>query len=121
VFKSNRKGTDRWVVTAVHDDPDGQSKIKAFAYCARVQSRSRSRSVDIEDNADEDRTAACKPGEELLGGGYTTRPRPDWDNNDGPDNFYFASYRDGVRQWLAGAHNHSSVGGEIVTTAICRT
>jgi hypothetical protein len=122
VFKSNRKGTDRWVVTAVHDDPNAQSKIKVFAYCLRgVGVRARGDSVEIEPNADEMATAACKPGEELLGGGYTTTPRPDWNNMTGPDNFYFASQRSGPREWQAGARNHSSVDGEIVTTAICRT
>ena len=122
VFQSNRKGSERWAVTAVIDSPDADSKIRAFAYCLRgLDLRARSKRSDrVESNADGTGAAKCKPGQELLGGGFTTTPRPDWNNDDGPDHFYFASRRAGPRRWGVGAHNHSSVDGFIKTTVICR-
>ena len=121
VFKSNRKGSERWAVTAVLDSPDADSRIRAFAYCLRgLDLKARSRIADVGSNDDGSTAAHCRAGEELLGGGFKTRPRPDWENESGPDNFYFQSQRFGPRAWFAGAYNHSSVDGEVVTTAICR-
>jgi hypothetical protein len=123
VFKSNRKGSERWAVTAVLDSPDADSRIRAFAYCLRgLDLRVRTKNSDtVESNADGTGRARCGRGQELLGGGFTTTPQPDWNNMDGPDHFYFASHRAGPSRWAAAAHNHSDVAGRIKTTVICRT
>lgn len=122
VFKSNRKGSERWAVTAVIDTPDADNKIRAFAYCLRgLDLRARTRRSDtVEGGSDGSGAAKCGRGQELLGGGFTTTPRPDWDNSTGPDHFYFASRRSGPSRWAVAAHNHSSVDGVIKTTVICR-
>jgi hypothetical protein len=95
--------------------------LAAFAYCERgVQVKIRSRSSDpIPDEGIDSVKASCHRGETLLSGGYTTTPKPDYENTSGPDLFYYASHRAGPRSWTASAHNYSSVAGRITAFAYC--
>ncbi len=108
-----------WKVTSAFEDIP--VKLVAFAYCqpgVTVEVRSRS-STSIPHDGDGSATASCHKGETLLAGGYTTTPKPDWDNAAGPDLFYDTSYRSGRRSWTARAHNYSNVSGKILVFAYC--
>jgi hypothetical protein len=109
-----------WKVTSAFENIP--AKLAAFAYCQRgvnVKVRSSS-SAPIPTGGDGSTTASCHTGETLLAGGYTTTPKPDWENNVGPDLFYNASYRSGARSWTASAHNFSDVSGTITAFAYCK-
>lgn len=120
-FKDYAASARKWKVTVAFDDVPAD--IQAFAYCQRgVDVKVRSKSSDpIPDNGGGSVTAACHEGETLLAGGYTTTPKPDWENAAGPDLFYYASHRSGSRSWTASAHNYSSVAGSITAFAYCET
>lgn len=101
------------------------AELAVFAYCERgvvVNVRSGS-SGSIPGMSGGSATASCDKGETLLAGGYTTNPLPDWNNTIGPDLFYSASYRSGVRSWTASAYNFSNVNsmtaGTITAFAYC--
>jgi hypothetical protein len=110
----------KWRVMATFETPP--AKLEAFAYCEQgVTVKVRSKMSDpIPDNSSGSATAQCHTGETLLGGGYTTTPTPDWDNNAGPDLFYDASFKSGARSWTARAHNYSNVAGQITAFAYCQ-
>ena len=97
------------------------AKLAAFAYCQRgVTIKTRSSTSDpIAPDSDGSATASCHKGETLLSGGYTTTPKPDWENNTGPDIFYAASYRSGARSWTARGTNFGQ-SGEITAFAYCK-
>lgn len=110
------------VMAAIETTP---AELHVFAYCERgvaITVRSGS-SGSIPGDASGSATASCHKGETLLGGGYTTTPLPDWNNMIGPDFFYSASYRSGVRSWTASARNYSEVNsmtaGTITAFAYC--
>jgi hypothetical protein len=120
-YKDYAASAHNWKVTVAFEDVPAD--IKAFAYCQRdVDVKVRSKTSDpIPDEGVGSVKASCHEGETLLAGGYTTTPKPDWDNNAGPDLFYFASHRSGSRSWTASAHNYSSVAGSITAFAYCET
>lgn len=109
----------KWSVTSVFENLPG--KLAAVAYCERgVHVNVRSHSSPIASSAATgSATASCYKGETLLSGGYTTTPTPDYDNKTGPDLFYGASYRSGLRSWTASAINYSVVSGKITAFAYC--
>lgn len=118
-FKSRRVRAHRWKVEAVTDG--GDARLRVFAYCReRGEVRRRSSSEAIAASSDGLATARCRPGEELLAGGYATSPRTDYYNTTGPDLFYNTSFRLGDRGWTARARNYSAVGGTITAFAYCR-
>lgn len=117
-FKDYAASVGKWtVMSAIENIP---AQLEAFAYCQRgadVKVRSRSSGM-INHGGNGSATASCHKGETLLAGGYTTTPKPDWNNAAGPDLFYSASYRSGVRSWTASAHNYGKP-GEIKAFAYC--
>jgi hypothetical protein len=118
-FRDYAVSASEWTVMSVFDTPPGS--LAAFAYCQRgaiVKVRSSS-SNPIPHGLERSATASCHKGETLLGGGYTTTPKPDWFNKTGPDFFYNASRRSGPRSWTASAHNYSHGSGKITAFAYC--
>ena len=110
------------VMAAIRKAP---AQLVVFAYCERgvsVTVRSRT-SPSIPAHSGGSATASCHHGETLLGGGYSTTPLPDWNNAIGPDLFFSATFRSGVRSWTARAHNFSSANsmtsGAITAFAYC--
>ncbi len=55
----------------------------------------------------------------MLSGGWTVSPRPDWDNEDGPDTFFSSAYPAAQQSFVATAINFSAVAGRISGFAIC--
>lgn len=112
-------GGRSWKLSAASGD---SPRITAFAYCLRDRGfivRENARHVDP--NSDLDPIVArCRRGEELLGGGFKTTPKPDYDNSTGPDTFFSTSRRNGARGWQVSATNYSEVGGRVTTAAVCR-
>src|SRR5581483_3989501 len=109
----------KWTVMAAFDNTP--AKLAGIAYCARgvsIKVRS-SQSASIHPNHSGSATVGCKPGETLLAGGYTTTPKPDWENMNGPDLFYSTSYRSSTRSWTSRAHNFSNESGKITVFAYC--
>jgi hypothetical protein len=108
-----------WKLTAAFESVP--VTLAVFAYCqpgVNVKVRSKS-GAPIPADGDGSASASCHKGETLLAGGYTTTPKPDWNNSSGPDLFYNASYRSGSRSWTARAHNFSNVSGSITAFAYC--
>jgi hypothetical protein len=127
VFESSRRGADRWAVGAfnhLHSNVDVRDRIKAFVYClrgVRVAVRRDASPMAGEDDAAA-ATADCEPGEEVLGGGYSTSPEPDFFNLSGPDFFYYVSaHGSQTVYWTAAAWNYSLAEGAVTSLAICRT
>ena len=121
VFKSRPKGTDKWTVTAFNDQTGpAREEITAFAYCLRGPRRVRTESTPIAASGNGDPDAECAPGTELLGGGFSTSPKSDFDNATGPDLFYAASTRTDPTTWSVFARNYSSVAGTVTAIATCR-
>ena len=121
VFNLRRKGKRSWGVSAFND-VDTQTTLKVFAYCVRgvdVEVRS-ARSEPVPRDTAGSGTARCRDGEELLSGGFKTSPKPDYQNDLGPDFFYFDSWRPGTRSWKASGINYSDVAGRITAFAYCR-
>jgi hypothetical protein len=107
-----------WTVTSALAIPGG---LGVLANCmpARVIKVRSASSASITHKGSGSATASCHKGETLLSGGYTTTPTPDYANTAGPDLFYSASYRSGVRSWTASAHNFSHMAGKITAFAYC--
>ena len=131
VYRDYAASARKWRVMAVLKKVPGQ--LEAFAYCSpgvTVKVRSASTTlapfggpaeVGAGPTGDSgSATARCHAGETLLAGGYTTTPKPDWDNHTGPDFFYSGSYRSGRRSWTASATNYSNVAGTLTVFAYCR-
>ena len=119
VFKSRRGDVRSWSVMAVFDTVPAD--LEVFAYCQRhadVTVRSAT-GASIGDEEVGSATAHCHRGEQLLSGGYSIRPTPDWNNATGPDPFFYQSAKVGKRGWMASAHNYSAVSGKIVAYAYC--
>lgn len=108
-----------WKLSAASGD---SPRITAFAYCLRIRELSvRANAAHIDPNSDLSPIATrCHRGEELLGGGFKTKPKPDYDNETGPDTFVNLSRRKGERGWAVAATNYSDVGGMVTVTAMCR-
>jgi hypothetical protein len=117
VFDSRPKGR-RWRIRAY--DNEG-TDLTAFAYCLKngpdLVRRDGSREIDGAGEAVTAR-ARCKRGQEFLGGGWATTPRPDYFNTDGPDTFFIDVVREGARAWSAGATNFGLL-GRIQAIAVC--
>jgi hypothetical protein len=121
VFKSRPRGDDKWSVTAFNDSGgEARDRIKAFAYCLRGPRRIVTGRAPIAAGGNGDPDATCLPGTQLLGGGFTTSPKSDFDNETGPDLFYAASTRTDPTEWSVFAHNYSDVGGTTTAIAVCR-
>jgi len=119
VFRSRGTGGRAWSVHAFTDE-DSET-IKAFAYCLRkgaVKTRSKTSSELEEDNPG-GVTVRCPKSQQLLGGGFATKPKSDFFNNTGPDFFYRQSRRVGPRGWRATAFNYGGVAGTITVFALC--
>jgi hypothetical protein len=120
-YRDYASSARKWKVTSAFENP---GSLEAFAYCERgvvIKVRSSTSAPIPPDNGDGSATARCHKGETLLSGGYTTKPKPDWENTFGPDFFYNSSYRSGKRSWTASAHNYSNVAGTITAFAYCKT
>ncbi|HXE99025.1 MAG TPA: hypothetical protein VN458_01625 [Solirubrobacterales bacterium] len=117
VFKSFGRGGRSWRVHAFSDESE---RITAYAYCLRRDVKTRSKRGDpIPDEGADSTRVKCHRGDQLLSGGFNTKPKSDFSNDDGPDFFYSKSSRVGKRGWRAAAHNYSSVSGRTTVTAIC--
>lgn len=117
VFKSFGRGGRSWRVQAFSEDSE---KITAYAYCLRREVKTRSKRGDPIPTEEADSTQVkCHRGDQLLSGGFNTKPKSDFFNDDGPDFFYSKSSRVGKRGWRAAAHNYSDVAGRTTVTAIC--
>jgi hypothetical protein len=116
VFRSRPVGRRGWSVRAF----DSALDITAYAYCLRdaPELRIRSGTLEIAAGATESAQVACRRGEELLGGGWSVSPKPDWNNNAGPDTFYHRATRFGARTWKVSATNFGQP-GRIQPIAIC--
>jgi hypothetical protein len=109
-FRDYAAGPGKWTAMSAFDSPPGN--LLAFAYCTRgatVKVRSSSTSIAAKAPPPSKHprvgsaTARCHKGETLLAGGYTTTPKPDWKDTNGPDFFYNTSRRSGTRAWTASA------------------
>jgi Tfp pilus assembly major pilin PilA len=121
VFSTRRTGKRAWSSAAFVDDVPGT--LTTFAYCrknAEVNVRSQ-QSDPIGTDEKGSVTARCHKGEKLLSGGYTTTPDSDFNNDTGPDLFYYRSSRSGPRSWTAAAHNYSDIPGQITTFVYCKS
>lgn len=119
VFRSRPTDSRTWSVLALSEDE--ASKLKALAYCVPdrggVSTRKDSTQVGtIESGSVEPK---CRSGETLLSGGWTVSPRPDWQNESGPDTFFYSAYPAAQRRFVASAINFSDVAGKITGLAIC--
>lgn len=117
-FTSYGGGGRAWKVSVGSGD---SAEVTAFAYCLRgdgLEARMKT-GGRIAPEGNGQASARCRRGEELLGGGFKTTPRPDYSNNMGPDFFFHRTHRAGARGWLAAAHNYSSIAGRIKLSLIC--
>lgn len=118
-YRDYAANASKWTVMAAFENTP--AKLRAVAYCQRgVKVKVRSSADTIPAHAGGSATVSCHSGETLLAGGYTTTPKPDWENSVGPDLFYTASYRSGARSWTAAANNFSDVSGKITVFAYCK-
>jgi hypothetical protein len=118
VFTSFGGGGRAWKLSAASGD---SPRVTVYAYCLRdegIQARKRT-GATIASEGNGDASVKCRRGEELLGGGFKTKPRPDYSNATGPDLFFSDSRRKGSRGWTATAHNYSDVAGRIKLAALC--
>lgn len=106
-----------WKVGAFSDTSSGS--ITSFAYCLRKEFEVHQNTSVLPAGDDTVTTASCDPGSELMGGGFETLPKPDFDNQTGPDPFIYTQGRDDPLVWAAGAHNYSVVAGSLEAFAIC--
>ena len=118
-FRNYAVGAGKWSVMSAFDTPPGN--LVAFAYCQRgvvVKVRSAS-SASIPDDGNGSATASCHKGETLLSGGYTTTPKPDFEEHDRPGLFLLRLVSVGRASWTASAHNYSNIAGKITAFAYC--
>jgi hypothetical protein len=108
-----------WEVGGFNGSGNHNATLTAYAYCLNVVPAVTSSTNAMGAGGDVSGVAECDPGEELLGGGFETTPDPDFNNVAGPDPFVFGAGRAAKREWLAEAHNYSSVGGDLHVFATC--
>ncbi len=119
-FASFRKGSSKWAVSAFNEN-DSKFKLKSIAYCLGGKAVAVSKGTgNVSANSSGSANATCDAGKDLLGGGYKTSPKPDFDNQVGPDLFYDASFLSGPATWTADSHNYSTVQGIVTAFAYCR-
>ena len=119
VFRSRPTDQRSWSVLALSEDSD--SKLKVLAYCVPDRGGISTRKDSTQIGANQVRTVEpkCKSSETMLSGGWTVSPRPDWDNEDGPDTFFSSAYPAAQQSFVATAINFSAVAGRISGFAIC--
>ena len=123
VYTSAPVGKKKWTVVAIVDTVDPW-KLKTFAYCLDLE---LDRDLNVatqavvspaDDALDAVATAQCDGGR-VIGGGFATTPEPDFNNNAGPDTFFFRSKNDSKKTYTVGATNYSSVAGTVTAYAVC--
>ena len=118
VFTSFGGGGRTWKLSAA----SGESpRVTVYAYCLRSERIEAHKRTGAAIGTDEggDASVKCRRGEELLGAGFKTKPKPDYSNTTGPDLFFSDSRRKGSRGWTATAFNYSDVAGRIKLAALC--
>ncbi len=117
VYTSAPYGDHRWLVGGFTSGIG--DKLTAYAYCLNGDVRVDGSLVLMPDGENATNFAGCDQGEELLGGGFQTDPKPDFGNTFGPDPFFYATWKSNQREWSTSAHNYSSIGGTLSTFATC--
>lgn len=119
VFRSRPTDGRTWSVLALSEADE--SKLKVFAYCVddRGGISIRRDSAQIAAGEIETVEPKCRSGETRLSGGWTVNPRPDWNNEEGPDTFFSSAYPGSQDSFLATAINFSAVAGRITGFAVC--
>lgn len=122
IFDSYRKGSRKWKVSGFNET-DKKAKLRSVAYClgGSPVDVATAESPEIGPGGANGTSAECIPGDDPLGGGYKTSPKPDYNNLTGPDLFFNESSLDaGLASWTAAAHNYSTFPGTIKVFAYCR-
>jgi len=119
VFRSRPTDKRSWSVLALSEESD--SKLKVLAYCVPDRGGVSTRKDSTQVGPSEVGTVEpkCKSSETMLSGGWTVSPRPDWNNEDGPDTFFSSAYPAAQQSFVATAINFSDVAGRISGYAIC--
>lgn len=119
VFRSRPTDARTWSVLALSEADE--SKLKVLAYCVDDRGGISVRKDSAEIGANEVRTVEpkCRSSETRLSGGWTVNPRPDWNNDEGPDTFFSSAYPGAQETFVATAINFSSVAGTISGFAVC--
>jgi hypothetical protein len=110
----------RWKVEGFNGGGNTVDGLTAHAYCLRTDLEVQTSEGAMPMSADASASVDCHAGRELLGGGFSTSPQPDFDNKLGPDPFVFGTGRTEKREWSALAHNYSSAAGTLHVFATCR-
>ncbi len=123
IYRSKPAGKRGWQVLGVADVfPANALRLKVIAYCLEDAGQlvRRTDTEPAPDSADTYTTVAtCRAGEELLSGGWTQTPRPDFDNALGPDIFFGLAHPRSRNKFAAGGPNFSAVAGQVGAIAIC--
>lgn len=122
IYTSAPKGKRKWTVVAVHDS-GLPWKLKTYAYCLdpkldRDLSVATQSAAAPNGGAEATVTATCESGR-IVGGGFATTPEPDFNNDTGPDTFFFRSRNVGKKTHTASGINYSHVDGTVTAYAVC--
>lgn len=123
VYTSAPVGKKKWTVVAIVDTVDPW-KLKTFAYCLDLELdrdlnvATQAVPAPTDSSVDIVATAQCTGGR-VIGGGFATTPEPDFNNDAGPDTFFFRSKNDSKKTYTVGATNYSSVAGTVTAYAVC--
>lgn len=122
IFTSAPQGKRGWTVVGLLGTGEPY-KLKSYAYCLDLE---LDRDMDVATqavaapagDAVTTATATCDGGT-VIGGGFATTPEPDFENDTGPDTFFFGSSNDGKKGHTVSAINYSDVAGTVTAYAVC--